>query len=102
MNTRKYDVGSLPTKKLILSALIDLNLYGEVIIEARGNKISKLLTAVEILKRLTHNSIDVKITYSFIEEDRIENKNELLFNKLLIPVMYAEIRTRGDHASKTI
>jgi len=102
MNTRKYDVGSLPTKKLILSALIDLNLHGEVIIEAKGNKISKLLTVIEILKRLTHNSIDVKISYTFIENDRIENKNELLFNKLLIPVMYAEIRTKGDHASKTI
>ena len=101
MNMRKYDVGSLPTKKLILSALIDLNLHGEVIIEAKGNKISKLLTVIEILRRLTHNSIDVKISYSFIEND-VENKNELLFNKLLIPVMYAEIRTKGDHASKTI
>ena len=93
---RKYDVGFLPTKKLILSILTDLNLnYKEVIIEAKGNKISKLLTVVEILRRLTHNSIDVKISYSFIEDD-VENKNELLFNKLLIPVMYAEIRIKDQ------
>jgi len=90
---KKYWVGRISTKKLILSLLIDLNLHGEVMIEAKGPRISKLLSVVEILKRLTNDSIDVKITYSFIEED-VENKNELLFNKLLIPVMYAEIRVK--------
>ena len=90
---KKYWVGRISTKKLILSLLIDLNLHGEVMIEAKGPRISKLLSVVEILKRLTNDSIDVKITYSFVEED-VENKNELLFNKLLIPVMYAEIRVK--------
>jgi len=91
---KKYWVGRISTKKLILSVLVDLNLHGEVMIEAQGPRISKLLSVVEILKRLTHDSIDVKITYSFIEEDRIENKDELLFKKLLIPVMYAEIKVK--------
>jgi len=91
---KKYWVGRISTKKLVLSLLIDLNLHGEVMIEAKGPRISKLLSVVEILKRLTHDSIDVKISYSFIEEDRIENKNDLFFKKLLIPVMYAEIRVK--------
>jgi len=90
---KKYWVGRISTKKLVLSVLMDLNLHGEVMIEAKGPRISKLLSVVEILKRLTHDSIDVKITYSFIEED-VENKDELLFKKLLIPVMYAEIKVK--------
>jgi len=90
---KKYWVGRISTKKLVLSVLVDLNLHGEVMIEAKGPRISKLLSVVEILKRLTHDSIDVKINYSFIEED-VENKDELLFKKLLIPVMYAEIRVK--------
>jgi len=93
-NMRKYWVGSLSVKKLILSVLMDLNFHGEVIIEARGNKIPKLLTVVEILRRLTHDSLDVKISFNFIEDENVKNKNGLFFDKLLIPVAEARLRKK--------
>ena len=94
-NMRKYWVGSLPAKKLILSVLMDLNFYyKEIIIEAKGNKIPKLLTILEILRRLTHDSLEIELKYSYIEDDSIENKNGIFFNKLLIPVVEARIRKK--------
>ena len=92
---KKYWVGSLPAKKLILSVLMDLNFhYKEIIIEAKGDKIPKLLTVVEILRRLTRDSLDVKISFNFIEDENVKNKNGLFFNKLLIPVVEARIRKK--------
>jgi len=92
---KKYWVGSLPAKKLILSVLMDLNFnYKEVLLEARGKKIPKLLTILEILRRLTHDSLDVKISFNFIEDENVKNKNGLFFNKLLIPVAEARLRKK--------
>ncbi len=94
-NMRKYWVGSLPAKKLILSILMDLNFnYKEVLLEARGNKIPKLLVILEILRRLTHDSLEIEMKYSYIEDDSIKNKNGIFFNKLLIPVVEARLRKK--------
>jgi DNA-binding protein len=92
---KKYWVGSLSAKKLILSILMDLNFnYKEVLLEARGNKIPKLLVILEILRRLTHDSLEIELKYSYIEDDNIKNKNGLFFDKLLIPVVEARLRKK--------
>ncbi len=59
---------------------MDLNFnYKEVLLEARGNKIPKLLVILEILRRLTHDSLEIEMKYSYIEDDSIKNKNGIFF-----------------------
>jgi DNA-binding protein len=84
--------GNLSLKRLVLYALLNLNNFGEVIINARGKQIEKLLILIELLKRLLKDSIEIEIRYSYLEKEAKSNK--ILLNKYIVPVLEARIRKK--------
>jgi DNA-binding protein Alba len=86
-------VGNLPLKSLVLYALLNLNNFDEIIIEARGKQIEKLLTLIELLRRITKDKIEVELKYGYLEKD--VNNNKLLLNKYITPVLEAKIRVKN-------
>ena len=85
--------GNLSLKRLVLYALLNLNNHDEIIIEARGKQIEKLLILIELLRRLTKNKIEVDLKYRYLEKEVINNK--LLLNKYITPVLEAKIRVKN-------
>jgi len=92
MIKQRMYAGNLSLKRLVMYALINLNNFDEIIIEARGKQIEKLLVLIELLRRLTKNKIEVELKYGYLEKD-VKN-NRLLLNKYITPVIEAKIRVK--------
>jgi DNA-binding protein len=84
--------GNLPLKSLVLYALVNLNNFGEIYIDARGKQIEKLLVLIELLRRLLKDKIEVELKYGYLEKE--VNNNKLLLNKYITPVLEAKIRVK--------
>jgi len=91
LKQRMY-TGNLSLKRLVMYALMNLNNFDEIIIEARGKQIEKLLVLLELLRRLTQDSVVIEINYSYMEKE-VKN-NKLLLNKYITPVVEARIRKK--------
>ena len=94
MIKQRMYAGNLPLKLLVLYALVNLNNFGEIIIDARGKQIEKLLVLIELLRRLTKDLIEVELKYSYMEKEVKSNK--LLLNKYITPVVEARIRKKNE------
>jgi len=79
-------------KTLVMYALLSLNNYGEVVIDARGKQIEKLLVLIELLRRLTKDLIEVELKYSYLEKE-VKN-DKLLLHKYITPVLEARIKIK--------
>ena len=75
-------------------ALMNLNYYGEIYIDARGKQIEKLLVLIELLRRLTKDSVVIEINYSYMEKEVKSDK--LILNKYITPVVEAKIRVKNS------
>jgi DNA-binding protein len=84
--------GNLSLRRLLLYALVNLNNFDEIIIEARGKQIEKLLVLIELLRRITKDKIEVELKYGYLEKE-VKN-NKLLLNKYITPVLEARIRKK--------
>ena len=91
LKQRMY-AGNLPLKTLVLYALFNLNNFNEIIIDARGKQIEKLLILIEVLKRLLKDSIEIEIRYYYMEKEAKSNK--VLLNKYITPIAEAKIRKK--------
>jgi len=92
MIRKQMYAGKLSIKKLVLYALVNLNNFGEIIVDARGKQIEKLLVLIELLRRLLKDSIEIEIRYSYLEKE-VKN-SKLLLNKYIVPVLEARIRKK--------
>jgi len=91
LKQRMY-TGNLSLKRLVMYALMNLNNFDEIIIEARGKQIEKLLVLIELLRRITKDKIEVELKYGYLEKE-VKN-NKLLLNKYITPVLEAKIRVK--------
>jgi len=91
LKQRMY-AGNLSLKRLVMYALMNLNNFDEIIIEARGKQIEKLLVLIELLRRITKDKIEVELKYGYLEKE-VKN-NRLLLNKYITPVLEAKIRVK--------
>ncbi|NAZ13395.1 MAG: hypothetical protein GU359_04495 [Desulfurococcales archaeon] len=92
MIRKQMYAGNLPLKSLVLYALVNLNNFGEIYIDARGKQIEKLLVLIELLRRLLKDKIEVELKYGYLEKE--VNNNKLLLNKYITPVLEAKIRVK--------
>jgi len=91
LKQRMY-AGNLSLKRLVMYALMNLNNFDEIIIEARGKQIEKLLVLIELLRRITKDKIEVELKYGYLEKE-VKN-NRLLLNKYITPVLEAKIKVK--------
>ena len=91
LKQRMY-AGNLSLKRLVMYALLSLNNYGEVVIDARGKQIEKLLILIELLRRLLKDSIEIEIRYFYLEKEA--KTDRLLLNKYIVPIVEAKIRKK--------
>jgi len=92
MIKQRMYAGNLPLKLLVLYALFNLNNFNEIIIDARGKQIEKLLVLIEVLRRLLKDSIEIEIRFSYMEKEIKSDK--VLLNKYITPVLEARIRKK--------
>jgi len=92
MIRKQMYAGNLSLKRLVMYALLSLNNYGEVVIDARGKQIEKLLILIELLRRLLKDSIEIEIRYFYLEKEA--KTDRLLLNKYIVPIVEAKIRKK--------